>query len=255
MRNAIRSVFRALPESVQNPLRKAYDKAARLSSEQRDRAQWLAREYLHFAMDQRERIFLAVSRFAHMNRPIRGYYFEFGCYGANTMRMAWKHSRHLHEWTFVGFDSFEGLPEIGEEDKQDIWKQGKLATSEAAFVQAVTAAGMPRERLLTVKGFYDDSLTSQLKEKLLPTKAALVYIDCDLYRSTVPVLEFVKDFLQPGTVVVFDDWFFFNGDPLRGEQRAWGEFRDRYPELRFAEFLQTTEAKAFIYLGPPPTPE
>ena len=255
MRNAIRSVFRALPEGVQSSLRGAYEKAGRLSSAQRDRAQWLAKEYLGFAMDQRERIFLATSRFANVNRPIPGYYFEFGCHGANTMRMAWKHSRHLHDWTFVGFDSFEGLPEIGEEDKQAVWKKGKLATSEEAFVRAVTGAGMPRNRLLTVKGFYDDSLNSQLKAKLLPTKAAMVYVDCDLYRSTVPVLEFVKDFLQPGTVIVFDDWFAFYGDPLRGEQRAWGEFRARYPELRFAEFLQTSEAKAFIHLGPAPTPE
>ena len=255
MRNTIRSVFRALPEGIQSPLRKVYSKAARFSAEQRDRAQWLTSHYLRFAMDQRERIFLATSRFAHINRPIRGYYFEFGCHGANTMRMAWKHSRHLHEWTFVGFDSFEGLPEIGAEDKQTIWKQGKLATSEEAFVRSVTAAGMPRERLLTVKGFYENSLTGQLKAKLLPTKAAMVYVDCDLYRSTVPVLEFVKEFLQPGTVIVFDDWFCFNGDPLRGEQRAWGEFRERYPELRFAEFVQTSEAKAFIHLGPAAPPE
>lgn len=255
MTERLRSLFRALPEGIQAPLRAARASAARFSAEQRSRKEWMTRDYLRFAMEQRERIFVATSRFAHINRPIRGYYFEFGCHGANTMRMAWKHSRHLHDWTFVGFDSFEGLPDIGSEDRQTIWTKGKLATSEDAFVRTVTAAGMPRERLLTVKGFYDDSLDDALKAKLLPAKAAMVYIDCDLYRSTVPVLRFVKDFLQPGTVIVFDDWFCFSGDPLRGEQRAWSEFRAQHPELRFAEFVQTSEAKAFIHLGPAPAAE
>lgn len=215
----------------------------------------MSHEYLPFAMEQRERIFIATSRFAHINRPIRGYYFEFGCHGANTMRMAWKHTRHLHEWTFVGFDSFEGLPEIGVIDRQSIWKKGRLATAEQEFVRLVTATGMPRERLKTVKGFYDTSLTDELKAQLLPAKAVMVYVDCDLYQSTVPVLRFIKDFLQPGTVIVFDDWFCFNGDPMRGEQRAWQEFTAANPELRFADFLQTSEAKAFIHLGPAPVTE
>lgn len=245
-------MLRRLPESVKAPLRRVQAVVSRLSATRRERERWLSRDYLHFAMEQRERIFIATSRFAHINRPIRGYYFEFGCHGANTMRMAWKHTHHLHEWTFVAFDSFEGLPEIAAIDAQPIWKKGRLATAEETFVQLVTAAGMPRDRLKTVKGFYDASLTDELKSRLLPAKAAMVYVDCDLYQSTVPVLRFIKDFLQPGTVIVFDDWFCFHGDPMRGEQRAWEEFRAANPDLRFAEFVQTSEAKAFIHLGPAP---
>lgn len=245
-------MLRELPETVKAPLRRVQTVVARLSASQRERRRWLSEDYLEFAMAQRERIFIAASRFAHINRPISGYYFEFGCHGANTMRMAWKHTRHLHDWTFVGFDSFEGLPEIGAADKQTIWEKGRLATSEADFVKRVTAAGMPRERLKTVRGFYDDSLTPELKAQLLPGKAAMIYVDCDLYQSTVPVLRFIRDFLQPGTVIVFDDWFCFHGDPMRGEQRAWKEFTAANPDLRFAEFVQTSEAKAFIHLGPAP---
>lgn len=108
---------------------------------------------------------------------------------------------------------------------------------------------MPADKLLTVKGFFDVSLTKQLKERLLPTKAAVIYIDCDLYASTVPVLDWIVDFLQVGTVVVFDDWYCFHGNPQRGEQLAWREFRQRHPELRFADFVKTNEAVSFIYVG------
>ena len=149
----------------------------------------------------------------------------------------------------MAFDSFEGLPEIAEIDEQEIWEKGKLKTTEEDFVRIVTKHGVPREKLMTVKGFYDTSLDEELKKRLLPAKASVIYIDCDLYTSTVPVLNFVKDFLQRGTIIVFDDWNCFHGDPDKGERRAFREFRERHPELIFEDFIQTNEARAFIFLG------
>jgi O-methyltransferase len=164
------------------------------------------------------------------------------------MRLAWDAFHALFDWTYVGFDSFAGLPEIAAGDELPIWRQGALATSEEDFVARVTKRGMPREKLLTVKGFYEESLTPELRDRLLPTRAAVVYIDCDLYASTVPVLEFVLPFLQRGTVIVFDDWFCFHGDPERGERRAFRELRERHPDLKLTEFVRTHEAQAFIVL-------
>ncbi len=198
------------------------------------------------AHENMRKVFLSIARFAHINRPVEGYYFEFGSHEARTMRLAWRHFHHLFKWDFVAFDSFEGLPEIEEIDKQAIWGKGRLMTSEEDFVRIVTRAGMPRSRLKTVKGFYDQSLTPELQASLLPRKAAVVYVDCDLYKSTVPVLSFIKPFLQVGTVIVFDDWNCFCGDPERGERRAWQEFRAAHPELRFVDFVSTNEAQAFI---------
>ena len=106
-----------------------------------------------------------------------------------------------------------------------------------------------KNKLITVKGFYDNSLDKRLKDNLLPKKAAVIYIDCDLYKSTVPVLNWIKDFLQRGTIIVFDDWYCFHGDPLKGERLAWSEFLERNPNLRFTEFVETSEAKSFIFLG------
>lgn len=213
------------------------------------KGRWIRREYWQFGQDQRSYVFMSIARFLHINRPVPGYYFEFGCNEANTMRKAWDHFQHLFDFTYVGFDSFEGLPEIAEVDKQPIWEKGKLAFAEERFIKRVRRHGMPADKLRTVKGFYDASLTTELKESLLPTKAAVIYIDCDLYVSTVPVLEWVVDFLQVGTVIVFDDWYCFHGDPQRGEQLAWNEFRQRHPELRFSEFVRTNEAASFIYVG------
>jgi hypothetical protein len=93
----------------------------------------------------------------------------------------------MFDWTYVAFDSFEGMPEITEIDYNAMWKKGSSATSEAELIAILESGGMPRDRLITVPGFYDQSLTSETAERLLPQKAAVIYIDCDLYISTVPV--------------------------------------------------------------------
>jgi hypothetical protein len=161
------------------------------------------------------------------------------------MRMAW-HYFGGFGLTFLAFDSFEGLPEIGAIDKQDIWQKGRLATAEEDFKTKVFRTGMPRNRLRTIKGFYDQSLTPELATQLLPTKAAIVYVDCDLYESTVPVLRFARDFLKVGTIVVFDDWDCFLADPERGERRAWAEFLAANPDLRFEEIGRISMSIAFV---------
>lgn len=213
------------------------------------KAKWTRQYYTKFSKDQRKFIFQSIAKFCHINRPIDGYYFEFGSHEANTFRMAWDCSKYLFNWTYVAFDSFEGLPEIGEVDRQVIWERGKLKTEEEKFVKIVTKYGMPKDRIVTVKGFYNDTLTDKLKNRFLPKKAAVIYIDCDLYESTVPVLNFIYDFLQIGTIIVFDDWNCFYGDPDKGERRAFREFRRRQPELKFEEFVRTNEAMSFIFLG------
>ncbi|MBF0466756.1 MAG: hypothetical protein HQK88_16630 [Nitrospirae bacterium] len=218
---------------------------------------WVKNTYSRFAEQERQRIFLSIARFCHVNRPMNGYYFEFGCHEAKTFRIAYDTFKYLFDWTYVAFDSFEGLPEINEIDKQEIWKKGKLKTTESEFIKKITANGLPQNKLITVKGFYDDSLTKELQQKLLPHKAAVIYIDCDLYTSTVPVLKFIKPFLQKGTVIVFDDWNSFWADPKKGERLAFAEFRQENPLLMFEEFVRTTMSQSFIYTGEeinPPSP-
>lgn len=250
MKAMLKRLYHCLPD----PLRHAAQPCAdwllrRLDAKIRRRERWVSAHYMAYGMRSREEIFLAIARFAHINRPINGYYFEFGCHEANTMRMAWRNFRHLFDWKFVAFDSFEGLPDMEADDRSAIFARGNLATAEEVFVRHCRKAGMPHDRLITVKGFYDASLTPALRDRLLPTKAAVVYVDCDLYKSTVPVLEFIVPFLQKGTVIVFDDWFCYHGDPAFGERRAWREFLEKHPTQRFEPFVTTSEAASFIFLG------
>lgn len=216
---------------------------------QRYKQRWMEKEYNRFRAESRQRIFLSIAVFCYHNQPLNGWYFEFGSHTARTMRAAWDAFHALYDWKYAAFDSFEGLPELEEIDRMPIWRKGDLKTSEDDFIRMVVKHGMPREKLVTVKGFYDQSLNEEAKKRFLPERAAVLYVDCDLYRSTVPVLEFAKHFLQRGTVLVFDDWFCFHGDPQYGQRRAFSEFCERYPSLLFERFVHTNEIQTFIYLG------
>lgn len=210
------------------------------------RERWLREVYSERNNRIRRELFLDIAHFCQVSRPYRGYYFEFGCHSARTMRMAWDSFRHLFDFRYVAFDSFEGLPEIRGIDRQEIWQKGKLKTAESEFRRVCEAHGMPGDRLITVPGFYNVSLTPELRDRLLPAPAAIAYIDCDLYESTVPVLEFLVPFLVPGTVVVFDEWNAFNADPRRGERRAMREFAARHPEFAFEPLWSIGMHQVFV---------
>src|SRR5204863_3721987 len=65
---------------------------------------------------------------------------------------------------------------------------------------------------------------------------AIAWIDCDLYESTKPVLEFLAERLSPGSVICFDDWFNIKGRPDCGEQKACEEWLARNPQLRLTPY-------------------
>ncbi|GAH13307.1 unnamed protein product, partial [marine sediment metagenome] len=77
-------------------------------------------------------------------------------------------------------------------------------------------------------------------------KLSFIHIDCDLYESTLDVLEYCKDYLQQGTVILFDDWYAFKGDNNSGERKAFKEINDKYG-LKWNNFPATGCQRAFIY--------
>jgi hypothetical protein len=209
---------------------------------------WSINTYWIFGQENRRKTFLSAARFMHINRPIEGYYFEFGCNEANTFRMAFNNFKYLFNFTYVAFDSFKGLPKVEGADKMEVFYKGKLAFSRKEFERLCKKEGLTEDKLIIVEGFYQDSLNNDLVIKLQPKKAAVIYIDCDLYTSTVSVLNFIIHFLQPGTIIIFDDWNCFYGDPDRGQKKAFNEFKFKYPTLVFEDFVSDAESKSFIFI-------
>lgn len=165
-------------------------------------------------------------------QPPFGDYYEFGLFRGYAFLKAFEHSRDLgiDEINFHGFDSFEGLPPAEGVDKADgRFFEGQFACSKESVESNLASNGMDMSRVNLVKGFYEDSLTDELKEQHAFKPASVVLMDCDLYSSTVDALEWVDSYLQDGTVLLFDDWYSFGDSEDLGQQKAMSEFLDKRP--------------------------
>jgi hypothetical protein len=162
---------------------------------------------------------------------VRGDYLEFGCHRCRTFRMALTEARrhNLDSMKFWAFDSFDGLPDSSGHSVE-IWQRGALTTTVDEFMDMVKEHGLYVDRVTPVRGFYSDSLTTELQARFRDNEAkiALVNIDCDLYESAVPVFNFIEPLLQEGSVIYIDDLFAgYKGNPTKGVARAFHEFRQR----------------------------
>ena len=120
-------------------------------------------------------------------------YLEFGV--ATGMSLKWwvGHNRHP-ESRFVGFDTFEGLPED--------W--GRIPAGTFGTGGALPEIDDPRCSL--ERGLFQHSLPSYLKRRPIPKGRKLLHLDADLYSSTLFVLITLGPLLEPGDVLMFDEF-------------------------------------------------
>jgi O-methyltransferase len=172
---------------------------------------------------------------------LEGDYLEFGLSRGARFVPAYHFAQRnkLKNMQFYGFDSFEGLPAINGPDVGGEFAQGQFRLSLDKFTRLISRNGVRLDKVNLVEGWYDSVLNRDAKQRLPLKSAAFVFVDCDLYESTIPVLNFISDYLQTGTVIAFDDWYCFKGDPEKGEQRAfreWLESNSAFDAIEFHKF-------------------
>ncbi|MDR1373060.1 MAG: class I SAM-dependent methyltransferase [Dysgonamonadaceae bacterium] len=149
-----------------------------------------------------------------------GLILEFGVFSGKTIN----HIASRVQQTVYGFDSFEGLPER--------WRDG---FSTGHF--QVTHLPKVRQNVILIKGWFDQTLPSFLAEHVEPI--SFLHIDCDLYSSTKTVFELCANRIHSGTVIVFDEYFNYDGWE-DGEYKAFQEFvvanNIRYQYLGYNRF-------------------
>lgn len=140
----------------------------------------------------------------------RGMFLEFGVATGRTIN----HISRVHPGDYVhGFDSFEGLPE----DWTSRMPKGFFKRDRLPRV---------RENVKLYVGWFDKTLPVW-KAKHGNTPLQFLHVDCDLYSSTVTVLETLKENIVSGTVIAFDEYINYPGWEL-DEFRAWQEFVAKY---------------------------
>lgn len=132
---------------------------------------------------------------------------EFGVYSGTSIN----HIAAARDWTVIGFDSFEGLPE----NWRDGYPKGTFHRAEPPTVASNVELNV---------GWFAETLPD-FKSSLVPDDHPIAYlhIDSDLYSSAVTVFDELGDNITAGTVIVFDEYFNYPGWQ-EGGFRAFQEF-------------------------------
>lgn len=203
-----------------------------------------------------------------MVNQVEGDFVEFGVFRGDRLVQAHRTAKMLEQYVqktpafrtasvqnlktmrLIGFDSFEGLPEPAPIDRlagQEAWMgRGGFACTLAEVEARLHREMDGQRRFELVKGWFDDTLTAETKQRLALERVAIAHIDCDYYESAKVALTFLTDLLVDGSILVFDDWWLYKGHPDRGEQRAFREWTQEHA-IRYSEFYRTTAVSFVIH--------
>jgi len=163
----------------------------------------------------------ALLNYALVCAPSSGMVLEFGVGSGTSINYI---ANQVPNRSVYGFDSFEGLPED--------WRPG--------FPRGTFRTSAPKvaDNVELIAGWFDQTLPKFVAE-IAREPIALLHVDCELYSSTRTIFNFLCDRIQPGTIIVFDEYL-------------------NYPEWRAHEFLAFKEFVAargvgYEYIGLVPT--
>ena len=184
-------------------------------------------EFLHFAKiyDSRDSQLISCLEIAPKTGPI----LEFGVGNGSSLRVLSEHSRSRQVF---GFDSFDGLPM----DWRAGFPKGTFSQIDAPkIVDAQLVVGLFEETL----GPFIERLDSDI---------ALIHIDCDLYESTVTVLQGLRHFIGPTTIIVCDEYFNYPGW-TSGEFKAVNEFAETHSlRIEYIGYVANHEEASFRFV-------
>lgn len=187
---------------------------------------------------------------------VEGDYCEFGVYKGDTFAHMMRYHHVFPSMRFFAFDSFEGLPAPTGIDNENGYAsnfhEGEFAVAEDAFRSNLKRRNLPMDKVITVKGWFDKTLTPETAKTHNLNKVSIAWIDCDFYESTVPVLDFLLPRLSIGSLLIFDDWKVYRNMPDKGQQRAVAEWLKQNPGLSLAEIYDFSHhGRAFTVSGLP----
>lgn len=121
-------------------------------------------------------------------------YLEFGVFKGESIREWVKLNTH-NDSRFVGFDSFEGLPEA--------WRPGQ---NKGHFDVHGNVPQIEDSRVTFVKGWFENTVPPFARQFCSRNRLVL-HLDADLYSSTMLALVHFTPFMSKGTLLIFDEFY------------------------------------------------
>lgn len=161
---------------------------------------------------------------------------ELGCYVGTASLFLQRRLRQTSTTLHV-YDSFQGLPSKSPQDHSpagEQFKAGELVATKAQLIKNFRQAGLPLP--VIHKGWFEDFTPDDV-----PNQICFAFLDGDFYRSILTSLHLVWPRLQPGAVVIVDD---YQTESLPGVRRALEEWsQDHHFSLRIEASLAIIKPK------------
>ena len=156
----------------------------------------------------------------------QGLNLEFGVYEGKSINFL---ANSRPDLKFYGFDSFIGLRE---DWSGTYMKKGHFDVG----------GSLPKvpDNVTLIIGYFQDTLNTFLSSS--SEVVSFVNFDADTYQSTLYILEEIRERLQPGSILIFDEFMGFHGFK-QGEYLAWHEFNSRY-KLKYKYIAHSFEQVA-----------
>jgi hypothetical protein len=150
-----------------------------------------------------------ILKFASDRVTLQGLFIELGVYTGRTINfIAALNPRQ----TVYGFDSFEGLPEP--------WiREDLLIPSGAGRFNQPGELPIVLNNVQLIKGWFSHTLPPFT----LQGPIAFLHVDCDLYSSTATAFKHLGNRIQPGSILVFDEFYNYPSSEEH-EFKAFQEF-------------------------------
>jgi len=161
--------------------------------------------------NNRYQLYDYLNRSIIINNPID--FIEFGVFKGESLEY-WVNLNNKLDSRFYGFDTFEGLPQ----DWENFW--GELKKGD--FDLRGEIPNIVDDRLTLIKGLFQDTLDLFLKN-YSPKNKLVLHFDCDLYSSSLYVLTRLHNYLEKGTILIFDEF-----NTILGEFRALNDYCSSY---------------------------
>jgi hypothetical protein len=188
-----------------------------------------------------------------------GDYAEFGVFEGTSLIAAFECDRRLRPASlppraFWGFDSFEGgFKYYDERDRHPFFQEGEFVSSLGHTRRRLERHLRGRAPLTLVPGYFETTLAGKTAPDLGLTKVAVALIDCDLGTPAELALDFLAPALQPGSILILDDFFAYRGSRRQGVAGAFDRFCSRHPEWAFRRLFDYGHGgQGFILASDPP---
>jgi O-methyltransferase len=176
------------------------------------------------------------------NNRIRGYFIEFGV-GTGTTLKIFLEASQIKKYDFlgaIGYDTFEGFPETGGLENNHYLNKIKIGSRNSSMEKILSSKlkkiDKSKYSLYSVNIETDElNIDEHISEN---EKNSLLHFDLDYSIPTLNAFNQVHKKFQIGTVLMFDNFYFFSGWDRLGERLALSTFLRKHPNLKIGAYFQ-----------------